>query len=288
MLRYSIWSLPAEIYAMIYSHLSVNHLAAIQGTCRPLFTITTPYVWLSIDMESLLRLLPGCISEGGREPQRKITTPCPIPDDYFSRFFFYSRFVKCLKITPQFIISGSFQEDLHEMAVLASTTGHLLLPNLREVKLTMIVENSQRRCRDEYADYKFWIDALIPLMVKSISFEAFSNYNESLLEALISKAPELIHLEFTAESRCSRFYEQIVGPDAMRKVQLLHYSGSIMDPDVLRWFAEMPQLSILTLTLDQEDSEEPNIPEVAYKPEAFQTLTSLKVFTCDHAEVTEE
>ncbi|CAE6380237.1 unnamed protein product [Rhizoctonia solani] len=288
MLRYSIWPLPAEIYAMIYSHLSVNHLAAVQETCRMLFTITTPYVWQSVDIESLLRLLPGCISEGKREPTLNIATPCPIPDGYLSRFFFYSRFVKCLKITPQFMISGSFQDALDELAVQASSTSLLILPALGEVKLTMIVENSQRRYRDEYADYKFWIDALIPQTIKRISFEAYSNHNESLLGAIISKAPELTHLEFASEARSARFYEQIVGPNQMRHVRFLRYSGSIMDPDVMNWFTEMPQLSVLELTLDQEDSEEPHIPEMDDKPEAFQALTTLKVFTCDHAEVAEQ
>ncbi|KAH7339136.1 hypothetical protein B0J17DRAFT_768129 [Rhizoctonia solani] len=269
---------------MIYSHLSVIHLAAIQKTCRRLFAVTTPYVWRSVDIEPLLQLFPGCVSEIGGEPKLQITTPCPIPDDYFDRFFFYSRFVNCVKITPQFTISGSFQEP-SEVTVLASTTGRLTLPHVRAVKLTMIVENSQRRYHDEYADYKYWIDALIPHTIQRISFESFSNYNESLLEALISKSPDLIHLEFASETRSSRFYQQIVGSEAMRNVQLLQYSGSIMDPDILQWFSQMPQLSTLELTLDQEDSEDPNIPEVAYESYAFQAMTTLKVYTCDHSEV---
>ncbi|CAE6475787.1 unnamed protein product [Rhizoctonia solani] len=152
----------------------------------------------------------------------------------------------------------------------------------------MVVENSQRRYRDEYADYKFWIDALIPQTIQRISFESFSNDNESLLEALISKAPDLVHLDFASETRSSRCYQQIVGPKAMRNVRSLHYSGSIMDPDVLRWFSQMPELSILELTLDQEDSEDPTIPEVDYEADAFQALTTLKVFTCDHAEIDDQ
>ncbi|KDN34435.1 hypothetical protein RSAG8_12467, partial [Rhizoctonia solani AG-8 WAC10335] len=74
----------------------------------------------------------------------------------------------------------------------------------------------------------------------------------------------------------------------MRNVQSLQYSGSILDPDVLHWFSEMPQLSVLELTLDQEDSEEPSIPEVTYAPDAFPALATLKIFTCDHAEVAEQ
>ncbi|KAG9127199.1 hypothetical protein FRC07_000244 [Ceratobasidium sp. 392] len=152
----------------------------------------------------------------------------------------------------------------------------------------MIVENNQRGYRDEYEDYGFWIEALIPRTIKRISFEAYSNYNESLLQALIDRAPELSHLEFASEIRSSRFYEEIVSPSAMRNVRFLQYSGSIMDPDLLQWFAEMPQLVTLELTLDQEDSEEPNVPEIEYQPEAFQALTTLKVFTCDHGEVAEQ
>ncbi|KAG8738637.1 hypothetical protein FRC12_016665 [Ceratobasidium sp. 428] len=288
MLRFSSLPLPAEIYAMIYSHLSVNHLAAIQKTCRQLYTITTPYVWQSVDIESLLRLLPGCTSELGRNPKLEIATPCPIPDSYFDRFFYYSRFVKCAKITPQFIISGSFKDDSSEVAVLAKTTGHLTLPILREVKLTMIVNNNQRGYRDEYDDYGFWIEALIPQEIKRISFEAYSNYNESLLQALMARAPKLSHLEFASEVRSSRFYDEVVGSSATQNVRSLQYSGSIMDPDVLQWFAEMSQLVTLELTLDQDDSEEPDIPQIDYQPEAFQALTTLGVFTCDHGDVAEQ
>ncbi|QRV97690.1 hypothetical protein RhiJN_25709 [Ceratobasidium sp. AG-Ba] len=265
--------------------MSVAHLAAVQRACRQLYIITTPYVWQSVDLEQLLLLLPGSTCELGKAPKIEMITPFPIPDAYFDRFFHYSRFVKSLTIIPQYVISGSFVEDSNEMAVLAQTTGHLTLPSLREVKLTMIVENDQRGYRDEYEDYGFWIEALIPRAIKQISFEAFSNYNETLLQALIDRAPELSHFDFACEVRSSRFYRDIVGPKAMSDVRFLRYSGSIMDPDVLQWFADMPQLQSLELTLDPEDSEDPNVPEIEYKTEAFQALTTLRVFTCDHGDV---
>ncbi|QRV97719.1 hypothetical protein RhiJN_25738 [Ceratobasidium sp. AG-Ba] len=268
--------------------MSVAHLAAVQRACRQLYIITTPYVWQSVDLEQLLLLLPGSTCELGKAPKIEMITPFPIPDAYFDRFFHYSRFVKSLTIIPQYVISGSFVEDSNEMAVLVQTTGHLTLPSLREVKLTIIVENDQRGYRDEYEDYGFWIEALIPRAIKQISFEAFSNYNETLLQALIDRAPELSHFDFACEVRSSRFYRDIVGPKAMSNVGFLRYSGSIMDPDVLQWFADMPRLQSLELTLDPEDSEDPNVPEIEYKTEAFQALTTLRVFTCDHGDVGEQ
>ncbi|KAG8725077.1 hypothetical protein FRC09_009043 [Ceratobasidium sp. 395] len=152
----------------------------------------------------------------------------------------------------------------------------------------MIVDNNQRGYRDEYDDYGFWIEALIPQEIKRISFEAYSNYNESLLQALMARAPKLSHLEFASEVRSSRFYDEVVGSSATQNVRSLQYSGSIMDPDVLQWFAEMSQLVTLELTLDQDDSEEPDIPQIDYQPEAFQALTTLGVFTCDHGDVAEQ
>ncbi|QRW05993.1 hypothetical protein RhiLY_11279 [Ceratobasidium sp. AG-Ba] len=268
--------------------MSVGHLAAVQRVCRRLYIITTPYVWQSVDLERLLLLLPGSTCELGKAPKIQMITPSPIADDYFDRFFYYSRFVKCLTIIPQFVISGSFEEDSNEVAVLVKATGHLTLPSLREVKLTMIVENNQRGYRDEYKDYGFWIEALIPRAIEHVSFEAFSNYNETLLQALVDRAPELSHFDFACEVRSSRFYRDIVGPKAMSNVHFLRYSGSIMDPDVLQWLASMPQLQSLELTLDPDDSEDPSVPEIEYETEAFRALTTLRVFTCDHGDVGEQ
>ncbi|KAG8694258.1 hypothetical protein FRC11_002315, partial [Ceratobasidium sp. 423] len=243
-------------------------------------------------MESLLQLLPSCIREADKVSKLEITTPSPIPSDYFDRFFHYARFVKCIKITPQFVISGSFEENRSEVAILASTTDHFILPQLRTVHLAML---HYRRRTDSYADYKFWMDALIPNSIQHISFQSvWSNDDESLLQTLLSKAPELSRLEFAAEEPPPSFYKQIVGPDKLRNVQYLRYTGSIMHPSVLLWLAELPQLSSLELIIDPgdsdpEDPDEPfSLPEVTYPSDAFRALTTLKVFTSDHRDIADE
>jgi hypothetical protein len=145
--------------------------------------------------------------------------------------------------------------------------------------------------RDEYADYKFWINALIPDSIRYISFQAIWNDDESLLEALISKAPRLTRLELAIppEERTPSFYKQIFSSDKMRHLQHLRYTGSIVDSDFLSWLGELAQLTTLELFVDPCDTEElPSLPEVTFPSSAFRGLTTLEVYTSDHGDIDDE
>jgi hypothetical protein len=60
MFRHSSLPLSRDIYHLIYPKLARRELVRLLKTCHTLFYWTVPYLWKHVDIDSLLRLLPGC------------------------------------------------------------------------------------------------------------------------------------------------------------------------------------------------------------------------------------
>lgn len=241
MLTRSGTPLPAEIYRLIYSHLTRHTLTRLLRVCRVLFQFTGPYIWWDVTLGALLSLLPGSRLRGRTFERIAIKPPHTLSEDYFDRFHTYATFVEYLRFySTDEITSGPLPQSTQDW-VASYTSDRIMLPHLRSIDLSFpSIYSGRQECI-------FWAQALISTsnVLCDLRFSAEREEDLDLFGPFLAKCPKLTRLAWRQSVLDSDSWNFVSGHEIPSTLECLDFEYYGLTRDALSWISQFTNLHTL-------------------------------------------
>lgn len=276
MLTRSGTPLPAEIYRLIYSHLTRHILTGLLRVCRILFQFTAPYIWRDVTLGNLLNLLPGSRLRGRTGDRIHINPPHTLSNDYFNRFHTYAPFVEHLRFSCIDEINGGPLPQLIQNWVLSYTSDRVMLPHLKFTELSFPSNSSGRQ------EFIFWSQVLISTssVLCGLDFSAHRDDDLSLFGVFLAKCPKLTQLAWRQSELDCDSWSFVFGHKIPSTIESLDFEYYGLTRVALSWMSKLTNLhtlrfSFLSRYQTPELADLSNIAADQISPDSFTRLKSL-------------
>ncbi|KAG8708138.1 hypothetical protein FRC08_000095 [Ceratobasidium sp. 394] len=282
--------LPAEICSLILSHASRQSLVATTRVSRLLFDSTIPYLWRTVNIESVLALFPGFFQQNSPDAGSfEVELPRKLPDVRFERLSIYAPHIYRLCCSQAWLAhKGHSRHQLAWVTLTHHMIDRALLPNLKMLVLEgkLVVNHNLHAALDI-------VDALV-LPGKNLVHCSFNIQLEGCsssvhdkaqrtLGAILSRSHKLAHLslrsnlmwEVPGPSNVGCFPLQATVPQALTYLDI---SPELLTGSFLTWMGQLPELKTLRISLPGlTERHTANCSSAFLPPGAFRALRCLRI-----------